>query len=345
MKTRTKLALRTALPGLALLLSMAWTPVSMAEQHDPDDAAQRAQARAHRALGQAALADGDHAGALPELQTAFELSRDPELRYDLGRCHRELGHLVEARQEFQLYLAEVDPSQIPAERRQAVEQALAELDAGVALLEIRVPVDGAVVRVDGRDVGRSPLLDPVAVEPGQHEITVTAEDQPPFSREVNVTAGERSSVEVVFGAAEEPVDPQPGDTPVVQPSGSEQPTSRRRLSQAWFWGSLGLAAALAVGGTVTGALVMSTGAEYDDLTTRCLGGEADACSQGPDTRSRGETLRTTTNVLFPIAGGFAAVAVILAFFTDWHGEESSASSRFQLTAGSGDLGLGARVRF
>ena len=339
-----KMSCHVTLSGLALLLSMAWTPVSMAEQHDADDAAQRAQARAHRALGQAALAEGDHVGALRELQTAFELSRDPELRYDLGRCHRELGHLVEGRQEFQLYLAEVDPSQIPAERRQEVEQALAELNAGVALLEIRVPVDDAVVRVDGEEVGRSPLLDPVTVESGQHEVTVTAEGQPPFTTEVTVTAGERNAVEVVFGAVEETV-AEPGGDSDEQPSDSGQPSSRRRLSQAWFWASLGLAVALAIGGTVTGALVMSTGEEYDDLTARCMTGEADACSQGPDTRSRGETLRTTTNVLLPIAGGFAAVSVILAFFTDWSGGESSATSRFQLTAGSGDIGLGAGVTF
>ena len=344
MKTRRKSFKPSVQAPILLLLSLAWIPVSVAEQHDPDDAAQRAQARAHRALGQAALAEGDHAGALPELQTAFELSRDPELRYDLGRCHRELGHLVEARQEFRLYLAEVDPSQIPAERGQEVEQALAELDAGVAMLEIRVPVDGAVVSVDGRDVGRSPLLDPVAVEPGQHEIIVTAEDQPPFSREVTVTAGERTNVEVVFGAVEEPVDPQPGDTPANQPPGSEPPTSRRRLSQAWFWGSLGLAVALAIGGTVTGALVMSTGAEYDDLTTRCFGGEADACSQGPDTRSQGESLATVTNVLLPASGALAVVGVILSFFTNFNRGERSLSALL-FTADPEGIGVLGRITF
>ena len=307
---------------------------------EPDGEAQSAQARAHRALGQAALEEGDHAGALRELQQSFELEADSELRYDIGRCHSALGHSVEARQELQLYLAEVDPSQIPAERRQEVERMLAELEGQVAQLEIRVPVEGAAVTVDGRAVGRSPLLDPVTVEPGVHEVGCSAEGQPNFSRSVTVTAGERLAVEVVFGAVEEPA-----DVPTEQPPVEDTQSSRRRLSQAWFWGSLGLAVALGIGGTVTGALVLSTGEEYDDLLGRCVAGDADACSQGPDTRSTGETLRTTTNVLLPAAGVFAAVALVLVFFTDFGGGEEDSASRFQLTAGAGDLGLGARVSF
>jgi tetratricopeptide (TPR) repeat protein len=116
----------SAAVGLVLLFSLAWSaPVVAEEAPDLEAEARRAQARAHLAMGRQALAQGDHVEALDQLQQSFELSPDPELRFDLGRCHLELGQRDEARQQLELYLAEVDPGLITQERRQEVEAMLA----------------------------------------------------------------------------------------------------------------------------------------------------------------------------------------------------------------------------
>jgi len=233
-------------------------------------------------MGRQALAAGDHAEALSQLHRSFELSLDPELRFDLGRCHLELGQPGEARQQLELYLAEVDPGLITPERRQEVEAMLARAAEGP----------------------------PAPVEPPETE---PAPD----------TALE-----------------SPGEPP-LEPA----PTSRRRLSSAWFWSSLGLAAALAVGGAVTGGLVMRAGDEYDQLRDDYLGGNTDAYDQGRDTRDRAESLATVTNVLFPISGVFAAAALVLAFFTDFGGEGEGSASVLSLAAGPDQVGLWARFGF
>lgn len=259
---------------VVILLGLAWTlPAIAQEAPDLEAEARRAQARAHLEMGRQALEAGDHAEALSQLQRSFELSPDPELRFDLGRCHLELGQRDEARRQLELYLAEVDPGLITAERRQEVEAMLASME----------------------------------------------EETPP---------PELSPEE----ASAEPPPHQP-----IEPA----PTSRRRLSPAWFWSSLGLAAALAIGGAVTGGLVMRAGDEYDQLRDDYIGGDADAYGEGMDTRERAESLATVTNVLFPVAGVFAAAALVLAFFTDFGGDGESASA-LRLTAGPEQVGLWGR---
>jgi hypothetical protein len=200
------------------------------------------------------------------------------LRYDLGRCHLELGHRVEARRELGLYLAEVDPALISAERRQEVE----------ALLD------------------RAAEEPPAPVEPAPV------------------------------------VEPEP--EPVAEPAVEPAPSSRRGLSPAWFWSTLGLAAALAIGGTVTGALVLSAGEEYEQLRDDYIGGDAGAYARGMDTRDRAEDLATATNVLFPVAGVFAAAALVLVFFTEFRGDESG-SSALHLTARPDRFGFLGRFDF
>jgi hypothetical protein len=92
---------------------------------------------------------------------------------------------------------------------------------------------------------------------------------------------------------------------------------------------------------------MRAGDEYDQLRDDYIGGDTDAYAQGQDTRERGESLATVTNVLFPLSGVFAAVALVLAFFTDFGGDSGGgeSSSALRLTAGSGQVGFLGRFDF
>jgi PEGA domain len=97
--------------------------------------------------------------------------------------------------------------------------------------------DAALV-IDGTGYGHPPAV--VLVSPGKHQLFVTASNAPDKTREVEVTAGQRASVEMDFSggspettktsAAQEP-SPQASPSPVGQPSpkgrGSKAPPMGR----------------------------------------------------------------------------------------------------------------------
>ena len=85
--------------------------------------------------------------------------------------------------------------------------------------------DAALV-IDGTGYGHPPAV--VLVSPGQHKLFVTASNAPDKTREVEVAAGQQSSVEMDFsGGSPETtsVNPQssPGDSPLPAPKASPSP--------------------------------------------------------------------------------------------------------------------------
>ncbi len=62
---------------------------------------------------------GDTSGALALMQKAYETSGKPELLFNLGQLHGELGHCVEARKSYERYLA---LAQADSRRSDAVDE-------------------------------------------------------------------------------------------------------------------------------------------------------------------------------------------------------------------------------
>jgi tetratricopeptide (TPR) repeat protein len=198
-----------------------------------------------------------------------------------------------------------------AEARQELTAYLAQTDPALITAERRQQVDGLLQELDGR-------LGPAA-PPDQPAIT------PPEP------AVERPSPD--------PAGPQP-----------EPHRDRRRLSQTWFWVTASLAAALAVGGGVTGGLALGTESDFDDLVSECNSGERQGCyDDGVVLRDRADALAAATNALFATAGVAAVTALVLAFFTDWHGDEEGANLALNLSplggASTRGLLLDLRLRF
>lgn len=148
-------------------------------------------------------------------------------------------------------------------------------------------------------------------------------------------------------APERPSPPEPPASNPEPPASSLQPESRRRISRAWFWVTTGLAMALAVGGGVTGGLVLGEESDFDALVEECASGTRQGCYEdGLDMRDRADALVAATNALFATAGAFAVAAVVLAFFTEWSGEDRQGRRRqgygasgWRLRAGASSSGL------
>jgi serine/threonine-protein kinase len=94
-----------------------------------------------------------------------------------------------------------------------------------AVLTIETDPPGALIRVDGKEAGRSPLtLDTLA--PGEHKVSATLEGRRPAERQVKLTTpGERAMM--LLALAPEPVPPvPPSPLPAPVEPAAPEPTAR-----------------------------------------------------------------------------------------------------------------------
>lgn len=387
--------------GRGVIVTVLWLVVFAAMLLGPSSAVAEQgpeatdPARAFFLEGVEAFRSGNYAAALVAFRRSYEANPNPALRYNLGACHFNLGQWVQTHRELSCYLAEMDPSLITPERRQQVEEILAQTQVRVGVLEVSVSPDGTPVTVDGETV---PPSVPWAVPPGTHQVQAVLEGYIPHSESVSLIGGQVRSIEIQLAAAEPPPEetsppagPAPevegtllvrgapegasitidgremGTAPLAAPlslapgehsvsvnaegyspysrtvslsAGEQLPLdvqlerSRRRLSPAWFGITLGIAGALAAAGLGTGIQVSRWEDEFEEHARACQDpsnpNAQSECSQGRDLIDPGTSLATATNVLFGVAGAFAVAALVIAFFTQWHGEAQGEASSFSV---------------
>ncbi len=120
---------------------------------------------------------GKYADALRHFLDAYERFDPPrfvipEVLWNIGRCYEELGDDVSALpwfEEFRRLATEPDYVRAAQDKVREVRQRLQ------AALTLVVEPPGTRVRVDGRDVGQSPLAEPLRLDPGPHEVSFTRE--------------------------------------------------------------------------------------------------------------------------------------------------------------------------
>lgn len=88
-------------------------------------------------------------------------------------------------------------------------------------LQVNVDRAGADIAIDGRPVARSPIPQPLAIPPGAHRITVGLAGFQPWTRDVNVTAAQTTTLTAQLIPAGGATRPQP--VPVHQPAPVHQP--------------------------------------------------------------------------------------------------------------------------
>src|SRR5439155_2465893 len=85
-------------------------------------------------------------------------------------------------------------ARVPPEGEVYVPFRLLPLPPPTGALVVRANVDGALVRVDGKEAGFTPAV--IDVRAGLHEVQVLADGREPFTAKVAVPAEERVPVEV-----------------------------------------------------------------------------------------------------------------------------------------------------
>lgn len=221
-----------------LVLALLATPVPAAAQLD---AAAAEQAQQLVDQGMERFRAEDYRAALERFLRAHDLSGDVRMFYPIGRCHEELGELVEAIAAFEQFVV----GDVAADERGRAEATLRRLRERVATGRVVVQVApfGAAVLVDGRSVGTAPIA-PLALAPGRHEIAARAPGHVAAVRTIDVVGGREATV--VLELAAETVAPPGTDEPPPSP-----PVEPRASGYSpWSWVTLGGGLALAAGGTV-----------------------------------------------------------------------------------------------
>ena len=250
----------------AALLSPSWPAAAQSDA--------RAAARAHFERGVAAFNARRFGEAGEEFATAYKLSPAFPVLYNIGQVNVALGRPVEAVEAFERYLRE--GTTVPTERRREVESEIAKQLERIGEVAVRTAPDGAEVRVDGRLVGKSPLIRPLRLSAGIHTVQALLAGHAAQTRDVEVRGKARMDVELrlepfasspAISAAPVPVVPPVAGPPLAGAPGSlasapfgqvpADPAPPGRGQRVLGYALMG---AGAVAG-VTGVLVARSGAE------------------------------------------------------------------------------------
>ena len=151
---------------------------------------------------------------------AYALKRHPAVLLNLGQAEIRSGYFVDGGNHLQQFLREF--KEATPEQQKTAKDYIAEAQKKAGFVIVIVDVDGADVTVDGAPVGRSPLLDPVFVEPGPHEVSASIAGARVVAK-VDAKKGVASAVSVplrssVTGPLPQPPAPVPVPAPGPDPS-------------------------------------------------------------------------------------------------------------------------------
>jgi hypothetical protein len=186
------------------------TCLAAASAHAQPTAADKETARAALLDGRAKMAAKDYAGALKSFLGAHAIMGVPTTGLDLARAQEALGQLVEARETALAVMrmpAQAGESDAFAAARKEAEDLAVRLAPRIPSVTIAVRGAGnaaATVRLNGAVLVAATLGLPRKVNPGHHQIAVSAPGFVSETREVDLTEGQTLPVEITLRAGAGP---------------------------------------------------------------------------------------------------------------------------------------------
>lgn len=279
-------------------------PSAAADAPAPISAADNAQAIKFLAEGNKAFKLGHFADAEAAYEKAFAVKRVYDIAGNLGMTEFQQNKYREAAEHLAFGLRLFPITGEPGQRDQ-MQKWLDQCKKAVGSVKVNVSVRGALVYVDTKLVGETPLLDEVYLDPGEHTLEAKADGYKPMSQKLKADKG--SALEATFNLAQLPK--PKGKTVFV-----EVPVKRRSVVPAIIVG----AGAVVAAGVGVGLFLLSNGQrddalKYDNMLgyERCLG-VARMNQECVELENKAHTVDTVHNIsigTFVGAGVLAAGAV------------------------------------
>jgi len=282
---------------------------------------------------------GRYAEACPKFLESNRLDPGIGTQFHLAECYQQNGQIATAWATF-LDVASIARSVSQLDREKAATKRAQQLEPRLPKLTVNVPqasqVPGLEIHRDGLLVGAAQWGAPVPVDPGEHDLTITAPGRKALSRTVKIEEGKALSFDVpaldsdngapvaappvaALPQAAEPASAAPEAPPAPAPEGPVTPAANQGGVDAWpiVLGSLGVAG-LAVG---TGFALK---AKSDNTKSKddCDAANPNLCgATGYKLRNDARAEGNGATIAFIAGGAFLAGAVVV-----WELEASSKKS-------------------
>jgi hypothetical protein len=272
-------------------------------------ASSAAAAQDEKAVAEALFRDGRDllaAGKTSEACAKFATSQriEPKLGtlLNLAACHEAEGRTASAWAEF------TEAAVIAARAKQPEREQFAREHAGKLgerLSRVRISVAGdqqVSIQIDGLVVDRTVLGSAIPLDPGAHQLVVTAQHKKPHEAKLVVPAGPSlTEVEVPMLASVETAPPAPRSSTNGPP-----PDAAPDRSRTYAWAAFGAGAAAVAAGTYFGLTAFAKNADADELGCRVEGDEGVCPDVGSKSAKDASRLPAHASTF---AFGVAAVAV------------------------------------
>jgi hypothetical protein len=268
------------------------------------------------------LKAGDWQAGCALFRQSLELDPAVSTQAKVARCYEQEGKPLAAWHAYQQALKLTQANRLTDKRRQELESyiraAIAQLEPRVPRLRIRVDPapPGLEVSNDGRVLAIEALGDPVAVDPGQHEVVARAPGYREARVTVNAAEGAVTAAELKLVAEPLLEAPQAAGSGTVPPprqrpmapggAGSPRaPDGRSQRSVAWVVGGAGLLALVGAGYFGLRTLIL-----VNDSNAYC--GSDNLCrADGIELRRRAQVAQTSGLILAGVGAAALGVGVTL----------------------------------
>jgi len=288
-------------------------------------AGEKEEARKHYDHAIELADEGQLEEAMIEFQRSYDLTNHFAVLYNIGQLFVSQAKPIEAVDAYERYLADGD-KQIPQARRAQVEKEIQRQKTRIATLEIHGLPEGAIVSIDGKEIGMVPISSPVQLGVGTHTVSASAKGYEPAEVDVTVAGQDRKIVELRLAKHQvvPPMDqggektqppalplplptPEPGAQTSVTGAVAELPVKHQQFLNSRVAGIVSGAVGVAgiAAGTVCGLVSKS---RHDDAVTKW---NQHLDEPAKSLQSEAHNWATAANISFIAGGSLAALGVVL----------------------------------
>jgi tetratricopeptide (TPR) repeat protein len=219
---------RRGLLGAVLLLALVLSVPRFATATPPAEEIEIA--RQHFAEAQRLEQEGAWQQASERLQKAIRIKETPGLRFHLAHALEQQGRLTDAAAELQRAAELIATGAAAQDVEALLEDAQRSLYARIPTITVLVgdSIESPQLELDGHVVDRQRASRPIAVDPGQHTLSVTAPGWIPMELVLDLSEGEARTVDArLLPVVRTPVRPR-----APPPKSAATPVSDRKSLRA-----------------------------------------------------------------------------------------------------------------